>query len=280
LIAPFGEAMVQVRGEFSTDIRLIFTNTLEQFFVYLKLSLFGGIILAFPVVAYQTYAFIAPGLYKRERATVLPYLIASPVLFALGAALVYFFVLPFVMRFGLRTEIGAVPFSLSEVEGVAELCPQLAALSADQARSLAGLLGAVCPGLSADDLTGLTANVSAALAEYGRQPRTELLPKVSEYLSLVTTLILAFGFSFQMPVVLSFAGRAGLVSAQQLRKGRKYAIVGIFAFAAFVTPPDPISQIILGIAIMGLYELSIWSVRLVEKRREEEEAAEAMAAGE
>ena len=269
--------MADVRGEFATDIRLIFTQPLEQFFVYLKLSLFGGIILSFPWVAYQVYAFIAPGLYKNERATVLPYLVASPVLFAMGGALVYFFVLPFVMRFSLNTEIGADPLDLGAVDGVAELCPQLAALTAEQARPLVGFLGTVCPGLSADDLTRLTANLSTALTEYGRQPRTELLPRVSEYLSLVTTLILAFGFSFQMPVALSLAGRAGLVTGEQLRKGRKYAVVGIFAFAAFVTPPDPISQVVLGLAIMALYEVSIVAVRMAERKREQDEAEEAAA---
>ncbi len=227
------------------------------------------------MVAYQVYAFIAPGLYRNERATVLPYLVASPVLFVMGGALVYFFILPFVMRFALNTEIVAAPLDLGDIAAVAELCPQLAAVTAEEARPLVGLLGAICPGLSPGDLTRLTADVSAALAEHGRQPTVELLPRVSDYLSLVTTLMLAFGASFQMPVVLSLAGRAGLVTAQQLRKGRKYAIVGIFLFAAFVTPPDPISQIMLGLAIMALYELSIYSVRFAERKRAQEEAAAA-----
>ena len=274
---PFWGAMAAVRGEEATDIRFIFTQPLEQFFVYLKLSLFGGVILAFPVVAYQAYAFIAPGLYRNERATVLPYLIASPALFLMGGALVYYFVLPFVMRFALNTEIGVEPLDVSTIEGVTELCPQIAALTAEQARSVVGLLSTVCPGLSTEDLTKLTANVSTALTEYSRQPRTELLPKVSEYLSLVTTLILVFGFSFQMPIALSLAGRAGLVTADMLRKGRKYAIVAIFAFAAFATPPDPLSQIALGLAIMALYEISILAVWMAEKKRAEEEAAEAEA---
>ncbi len=270
LMRPFGTATGEAR-----DIRFIFTQPLELFFVYLKLAVFGGIVLAFPVVAYQVYAFIAPGLYRNERATVLPYLVASPVLFVMGGALVYFFILPFVMRFALNTEIVAAPLDLGDIAAVAELCPQLAAVTAEEARPLVGLLGAICPGLSPGDLTRLTADVSAALAEHGRQPTVELLPRVSDYLSLVTTLMLAFGASFQMPVVLSLAGRAGLVTAQQLRKGRKYAIVGIFLFAAFVTPPDPISQIMLGLAIMALYELSIYSVRFAERKRAQEEAAAA-----
>src|SRR5262249_51857985 len=168
------------------------------------------------------YAFIAPGLYKRERATVLPYLIASPVLFLAGASLVYYFVLPFAMRFALGQEVN-IP-------------------------------------------EGAAGGTSIAL-----------MTRVSEYLALVTTLILAFGFAFQMPVVMSLAGRAGLISAQALRKGRRYAIVGIFVFAAFVTPPDPFSQVILGLAIMALYELSIFAVLLVEKKRAKDEAEDAAA---
>lgn len=217
LVEPFSQAAAAVRGA-AQPLELIYTGPFEFFFAKVKLALFGGIVLAFPVIAYQVYAFIAPGLYRRERATVLPYLIASPVLFLAGAALVYYFVLPFAMRFALGQEVNTA------------------------------------------DGTSI-----------------ELMTRVSEYLSLVTTLILAFGFAFQMPVVMSLAGRAGIISAQMLRKGRRYAIVGIFVFAAIVTPPDPFSQIILGLAIMGLYELSIFAVRLVEKKREKVEAEEAAA---
>jgi sec-independent protein translocase protein TatC len=215
LVVPFREAAEDVRGIGAEELRLIYTAPFEFFFVKVKVALFGGIILAFPVIAHQLYRFIAPGLYRRERATVLPYLVASPVLFAAGAALVYWFVLPFAMRFALGQE--------TAIEGQAAI---------------------------------------------------ELLPRVSDYLGLVTTLILAFGFAFQMPVVMSLAGRAGMISAKQLRKSRRYAIVGIFIFAAFVTPPDPFSQIILGLSIMGLYELSILAVWFVEKRRDDAEAEE------
>jgi sec-independent protein translocase protein TatC len=220
LVKPFAEAARVVRGADAEALELIYTAPFEFFFTKVKLALFGGIILAFPVIAYQVYAFIAPGLYRREKATVLPYLIASPVLFTAGGALVYYFVLPFAMRFALGQE-----------------------MSGESGASIA------------------------------------LLPRVSDYLALVTTLILAFGFAFQMPVVMSLAGRAGLVSAAMLRQGRRYAIVGIFIFAAVVTPPDPFSQTILGVCIMGLYELSILAVRMVERKREQAEAEDAAAEG-
>jgi sec-independent protein translocase protein TatC len=219
LLVPFGEAAKAVRGANAEQLELIFTAPFEFFFTKMKLAMFGGIMLAFPVIAHQLYAFIAPGLYRRERAAVLPYLLASPVLFVAGASLVYFFVLPFAMRFALGQEVGGE----------------------------------------------------------GQDIVIQLMPRVSEYLALVTTLILAFGFAFQMPVVMSLAGRAGLISSEALRKGRRYAIVGIFVFAAVVTPPDPFSQSILGVCIMGLYELSILAVRLVERKREQAEAEEAAA---
>ena len=185
---------------------LIATQILETFFVNVKLAVFGGIILAFPVIAFQVYRFVAPGLYKHERGAFLPYLILSPLLFSLGAALVFYYVFPYVLSFGLN------------VAGSGDI---------------------------------------------------SLLPKISEYLSLAMTLFIAFGLSFQLPVVLSLLGRAGIVNSAALKKGRRYAVVGIAAFAAFVTPPDPMTQIVLGGAIYLLYEISIISVRLIEKKVDE-----------
>ncbi len=218
LLKPYTTAATLVSAQKGTSItpELIFTGPMEFFFVKIKLALFGGIILAFPVIAWQVYRFVAPGLYRHERGAFLPFMLISPALFTLGASFVYYVMMPMVMRFALMQE---------------------------------------------------------QMAEGGRIG-IQLLPRVSEFLNLTTTLILAFGFSFQLPVVLTLMGMAGLVSAAALRKGRKFAIVGILAFAAFFTPPDVISQIILGVPVLLLYEISIFSVALVERKREKEEAEE------
>lgn len=198
------------------QLRLVFTAPLEFFFTKVKLALFGAVVITFPVLAWQLYRFVAPGLYRRERRAFLPFLIASPVLFAMGAALVYFVMLPFVLWFSLNQQI-----------------------------------------TGAGDVS------------------VQLLPKVSDYLSLVTTLLLAFGLCFQLPVVLSLLGLAGLVSSKMLRSGRRYAILGVFVIAAVVTPPDPISMISLALPITLLYEVSIWCVALLELRRRREDLASA-----
>lgn len=198
---------------------LIATAPLETFFSKMKLAAFGAVVLSFPMLAFQLYRFVAPGLYKRERRAFLPFLFASPTLFLMGAALVYFVMLPFVLWFSLNQQ-----------------------------------------GLGS----------SGAMVQ--------LMPKISDYLSLVTTLLLAFGLCFQLPVVLTLLGMAGIVSADALKSGRRFAIVGVVVLAAIVTPPDPISQILLATPLVLLYEVSIWCVMLIELRRKrEDEAAEAEA---
>jgi sec-independent protein translocase protein TatC len=191
-------------------VRLIATHFLEQIFTHLKLAMFGAAFLSFPVVATQIYKFVAPGLYKHERQAFLPYLIATPLFFLLGAAVVYFVAMPILIKFSI----------------------------------------------------GLAATTSSEGAA-----TIELMPKVSEYLSLIMTLIFGFGICFQLPVVLTLIARAGLITSAALRSGRRYAIVAIFAVAAILTPPDALSMLIMALPTVLLYELSILAVERVEKRR-------------
>lgn len=199
---------------------LILIKLQEGFFVAIRISLLGGFILSFPVIATQLWRFVAPGLYKSEKNAFLPFLLASPVMFFLGAAFAFYIVTPLAFDFFLNFQ---QPGSLLG-EGEGEASPLAAA--------------------------GVTFQGS-----------------VNEYLSLTTRFIVAFGLCFQLPVLLTLMGKADLVSSDGLRSGRKYAAVGILTLAALVTPPDVITQVILFVAVFGLYEISIWLVRQVEKKR-------------
>ena len=191
-------------------VDLIYTAPQEFFFTQIKLGMFGGLVLAFPVIALQVYKFVAPGLYRNERMAFLPFLIASPILFLMGAALVYFFFTPMVMWFFLAMQ----------------------QVGPDQ------------------------------------EIQISLLPRVSEYLGLIMTLVLAFGLVFQLPVVTTLLARVGLLSAQALIDKRKWAIVVAFVVAAVITPPDPVSQIGLAVPTIILYEISIWLVKRIESSRD------------
>lgn len=214
LARPFQTAMAVAHPERAGEaIQLINTGAFGFFSVKMQIALFGGIVIAFPIIAWQAYAFIAPGLYRNERAAAAPFLIAAPIMFALGAAFVFYVAMPFALNFALTQEVTEGPV------------------------------------------------------------RVSYLPKVEEYMGLVTTLVLAFGLMFQLPVVLSLLGRVGMISASLLRKGRRYAIVGIAAFSALVTPNDVISMFVMAVPVYMLYEVSIWIVAAMDRARARAEAA-------
>ena len=203
LVKPYSNAVI----ESNLDRRLIFTALHEAFLTYLKVAFFASFFITSPIFLSQIWKFVAPGLYKNEKKALLPYLIATPLLFIVGGMLVYYLIMPLAIKFFLSFEsqgdIGSIPIQLEA--------------------------------------------------------------KVNEYLSLIMRLIFAFGISFQLPVVLSLLARIGVIDSNYLKTRRKYVVVIIFAVAAILTPPDPITQIGLALPLLFLYELSILTVKMIEK---------------
>jgi len=224
LTAPLCTVLYE-RGQ---DCGLIFIKAQEGFFVAIRISLLGGFALSFPYIANQLWRFVAPGLYKSEKGAFLPFLIASPFMFFLGAAFAFYVVTPLAFDFFLGfQQIG----------------------SGGGQETTDGALSAPVPSV-----------IFQGSAE--------------EYLALTIKFIVAFGLCFQLPVLLTLMGKAGLVSSEGLGAVRKYAVVGILLLAAIVTPPDVITQIILFTVVYGLYEISILLVRRVERQRDEKLRAE------
>ena len=203
-----------------------YTAPQEYFFTLLRIAMVGGLALGFPVIATQLWRFVAPGLYRNEKSAFLPFIVASPALFMIGAMFAHLIVTPLAMRFFL---------------GFADLPSMLSPL----------LTGA--ENIS-ENKTGIDIVFNG---------------KVNETLDITLKLIVAFGLCFQLPVLLTLMGKAGLIDADGLRRVRKYAVVGILTLAAVVTPPDVITQVILFVAVYGLYEISILLVARVDRDRED-----------
>ena len=205
LVQPYADAV----KDDNVNRRLIFTALQETFLTYLRVSFFAALFVSSPIILMQIWKFVAPGLYKNEKEAILPYLIATPILFLFGGMLVYYLIMPLAIKFFLSFEASSINSALP----------------------------------------------------------IQLEAKVNEYLSLVMKLIFAFGLSFQLPVILSLLARVGFIDSVFLKERRKYVVVIIFVAAAILTPPDPITQIGLAIPLLILYELSIFSVKIIEKRK-------------
>lgn len=229
LLAPI-EATLRELGDPSPTLQ--YTSPQEYLFTLFRISFVFGFGLAFPVIAHQLWRFVAPGLYRSEKAAFLPFILASPVMFLLGASFAHFVVTPLAMAFFLGF--------------------------ADVSSIFANLLAGTVDQMPAD---------AAIVPETDEGIRITFFGKVNESLDITLKFIMAFGLCFQLPVLLTLMGKAGLVSAQGLGSVRKYAVVGILVLAALVTPPDVVTQGILFIVVYGLYEISIQLVKRVEKKR-------------
>ena len=233
LLEPI-EATLRDLGDPSPTMQ--YTSPQEYLFTLFRISMVFGFALSFPVIGFQLWRFVAPGLYKQEKGAFLPFLIASPVMFLLGASFAHFVVTPLAMAFFL---------------GFADV-----------------------PSLIADLMSSFAGGVVTTAPAVDEGIRITFFGKVNESLDITLKFIMAFGMCFQLPVLLTLMGKAGLVSADGLRKVRKYAVVGILLLAALVTPPDVITQLILFVVVYGLYEVSIQLVKRVEAKREARMRAE------
>lgn len=217
LAQPF----VDIARENGKEPTMIFTGLQDKFFVNIRLAFYVALCVTFPMLAMQIWKFVAPGLYQNEKKAFLPFLLATPVLFTLGAAMAYYIVIPRAWGFFMSFEV-------------------------------------------APEMAGELANQAAL--------QIQSLPAVREYLSLTILLMFAFALSFQLPVLLLLLARAGIITPEGLAGKRRYAILGAFVFAMFMTPPDPLSQLLLAIPIIALYEISIILIKLTIKNQDEEQA--------
>jgi sec-independent protein translocase protein TatC len=207
--------LVEVLKSRGQTPRLIYTQLYEAFFTYIKVSVYAAFFVSFPIISSQIWLFIAPGLYRSEKKALLPFILATPVLFLAGAALAYYFIFPVAFRFFLSFQ-----------------------------------------------------TPSAHPAADGMQ--IELMARVSDYLGLVMKLVFAFGVAFELPVALTLMGKVGIIRSRTLKKFRRYAYVGCFVIAAVLTPPDVLTQTGLAVPLILLYEISIFAVRLVEPKLDED----------
>ena len=231
LLKPI-EATLRDLGDPSPTLQ--YTSPQEYLFTLFRISMVFGFGLSFPVIAHQLWRFVAPGLYRTEKSAFLPFIVASPVMFLLGASFAPLVVTPLAMNFFLGF--------------------------ADVSSIFANLLSGTVGNLPVDPS-------AVVVPETEEGVKITFFGKVNESLDITLKFIMAFGLCFQLPVLLTLMGKAGLVSARGLAQMRKYAVVGILVLAALVTPPDVITQGILFIVVYGLYEISIWLVKAVEKKR-------------